>query len=53
MNWLRTNLLSTGLPPQKKQVEKVGADIILIHSVVVDHSAEAFDRKYTDGGVLV
>ena len=52
MDTFGTDLLSTGLPPQEEQVQKVGTDTALIDAIMINHPAEALNRKDPDVGVL-
>lgn len=45
MNTFCTDLESIGFPPKKKKIQKVCTDIILIDSVVINHSAKTLNGK--------
>ena len=43
MNTFSADLIVVGIPPQKQQIQKVCADVILINSVMVYHSTQALN----------
>jgi hypothetical protein len=52
MDTFGADLLSTGLPPQEEQVQKVCTDTALIYTIVINHPAEALNGKDPDVSVL-
>ncbi len=52
MHTFRTDLFSTGLPPQEQQVQKVRADTAFINPVVINHPTKTLNGKYPDVSVF-
>lgn len=53
MNTFCTYLKGISLPPKKKKIQKVCTYIILVNSVMVNHSTKTFNRKNSDIWIFV
>lgn len=53
MNTFSADLHIIRFPPKQKKVQEVGADVVLIDPVVINHSAETLDGENSDVSVFV